>query len=32
LTVGFDPHSLGVALDDVEKYGGGNYFVARVER
>jgi hypothetical protein len=32
LTVGVDPHSLGVELDDVEKYGGGNYFVARVKR
>jgi hypothetical protein len=32
LTVGIDPHSLGVAVDGVEKYGGGNYFVARVRR
>ena len=32
LTVGIDPRSLGVAVDGVEKYGGGNYFVARVRR
>ena len=32
LTVGIDPRSLGVALGGVEKYGGGNYFVARARR
>lgn len=29
-TIGVDPHSLGVPLDRVEKFGGGNYFAARV--
>lgn len=32
LTVGVDPHSLGVPLGRVEKFSGGNYFVARVRR
>jgi hypothetical protein len=30
LTVGIDPHSLGVPLGPVEKFPGGNYFEARV--
>jgi hypothetical protein len=30
LTVGVDPHSLGVPLGPLEKFSGGNYFVARV--
>jgi hypothetical protein len=30
LTVGIDPHSLGVSLGPVAKFSGGNYFVARV--
>jgi hypothetical protein len=32
LTVGIDPHSLGVPLGPVAKFRGGNYFVARVRR
>jgi hypothetical protein len=32
LTVGVDPHSLGVPLGPVEKFSGGNYFEARVRR
>ena len=32
LTVGVDPHSLGVPLGRVEKYSGGNYFAAQVRR
>jgi hypothetical protein len=32
LTVGIDPRSLGVPLGRVEKFSGGNYFVARVRR
>ena len=32
LTVGVDPHSLGVPLGPVEKFSGGNYFAARVQR
>ena len=32
LAVGVDPHSLGVPLGPVEKFSGGNYFVARVRR
>jgi len=31
LTVGIDPHTLGVPLGTVEKFAGGNYFVARVQ-
>ena len=30
LAVGVDPHSLGVPLGPVQKFSGGNYFVARV--
>jgi hypothetical protein len=30
LTVGIDPHSLGLSLGQVAKYPGGNYFAARV--
>ena len=30
LTIGIDPHSLGVALGPVAKFSGGNYFAARV--
>ena len=29
-TVGVDPHSLGVPLANVAKFGGGNYYAARV--
>ena len=32
LTVGVDPHTLGVPLGPVEKFSGGNYFAARVQR
>jgi len=32
LTVGIDPHSLGVPLGPVAKFSGGNYFAARVQR
>jgi len=32
LAVGVDPHTLGVPLEEVEKFPGGNYFVARVRR
>ena len=32
LTVGVDPHSLGVSLGRVAKFSGGNYFAARVQR
>jgi hypothetical protein len=32
LTVGIDPHSLGVRLGRVSKFPGGNYFAARVQR
>jgi len=32
LTVGIDPHTLGVPLGPVEKFEGGNYFEARVRR
>jgi hypothetical protein len=32
LTVGVDPHSLGVPLGPVSKFAGGNYFAARVKR
>jgi hypothetical protein len=32
LTVGIDPHSLGVPLGPVAKFPSGNYFTARVER
>ena len=32
LTVGVDPHSLGVPLGRVAKFSGGNYFAARVRR
>jgi hypothetical protein len=32
LTVGVDPRSLGVPLEDVQKFAGGNYFAARVRR
>jgi hypothetical protein len=31
LTVGIDPHSLGLSLGQVAKYPGGNYFAARVQ-
>jgi hypothetical protein len=31
LTVGIDPHTLGVPLGPVQKFAGGNYFVARVQ-
>jgi len=30
LTVGIDPHSLGLRLERVSKFPGGNYFAARV--
>jgi hypothetical protein len=30
LTVGIDPHSLGVSLGPVKKFSGGNYYAARV--
>jgi hypothetical protein len=30
LTIGVDPHSLGVQLGRVEKFAGGNYYAARV--
>jgi hypothetical protein len=30
LTIGVDPHSLGVRLGRVEKFAGGNYYAARV--
>ena len=30
LTIGIDPHSLGLSLGQVAKYSGGNYFAARV--
>ena len=29
-TVGVDPHTLGVPLEQVEKFSGGEYFAARV--
>jgi len=32
LTVGVDPHTLGVPLGRVEKFSEGNYFAARVQR
>jgi hypothetical protein len=32
LTVGIDPHSLGVKLGPVAKFSGGSYFAARVLR
>jgi hypothetical protein len=32
LTVGVDPHSLGVPLGRIEKFSGVNYFAARVQR
>jgi hypothetical protein len=32
LTVGVDPHTLGVPLGAVSKFSGGNYFAARVKR
>jgi hypothetical protein len=32
LTVGIEPHSLGVQLGPVAKFPGGKYFVARVQR
>ena len=32
LTVGIDPRTLGVPLEDVVKFEGGNYFAARVRR
>jgi hypothetical protein len=32
LTVGIDPHSLGLSLGPVAKFPGGNYFAARVRR
>lgn len=32
LTVGIDPHTLGVSLGPVGKFQGGNYFEARVRR
>jgi hypothetical protein len=32
LTVGIDPHSLGVPLGPIAKFSGGNYFAARVQR
>jgi hypothetical protein len=32
LSVGIDPHSLGVRLGRVAKFSGGNYFAARVIR
>jgi hypothetical protein len=32
LTVGIDPHSLGVPLGPVAKFAGGNYFAAPVQR
>jgi hypothetical protein len=32
LTVGIDPHSLGLSLGPVAKFQGGNYFAARVRR
>lgn len=32
LTVGIDPHTLGVPLGPVVKFSGGNYFAARVLR
>ncbi len=31
LTVGIDPHTLGVPLGPVQKFAGGNYFIARVQ-
>lgn len=31
LTVGIDPRTLGVPLGTVQKFGGGNYFVADVQ-
>ena len=31
LTVGVDPHALGVPLGPVRKFSGGNYFVAHVK-
>ena len=31
LTIGIDPHSLGLSLGQVAKYPGGNYFAARVQ-
>jgi len=31
LTVGVDPHTLGVPVGPVQKFAGGNYFVARVQ-
>jgi hypothetical protein len=32
LTIGIDPHTLGVPLGPVTTFSGGNYFVARVPR
>ena len=32
LTVGIDPRSLGVPLGQIQKFSGGNYFAAPVER
>ena len=32
LTVGIDPHSLGVTLGPIDKFSGGEYFEARVRR
>jgi len=32
LTIGVEPHTLGVELGEVTKYAGGQYFVARVRR
>ena len=32
LTIGIDPHSLGLPLAAVAKFSGGNYFAARVRR
>ena len=29
-TIGVDPHTLGVRLDSVSKFAGGNYYAARV--
>jgi hypothetical protein len=32
LTIGIDPHTLGVPLGPIAKFGGGDYFEARVRR
>jgi len=32
LTVGIDPHTLGVSLGRIAKFSGGSYFAARVRR